>query len=415
MKVYFVSLGCPKNLTDTEVLMGQYVSAGYEITDKPAEADVIIVNTCAFLKTARDEAYQTIKELAQWKKKGKCKELYIAGCLPKWIKLSPSPSGRGVWGEGIDDYIDGYIDSIHLYDHCAPRIKATEPWFAYVKIAEGCNNRCSYCLIPTIRGRLRVRKMADILAEVKQLIKHGVKEVVFIAQDTTAYPDFDRLLRKTARLPGLHWLRIMYTHPAHLTAKVLKVMATEPKIVKYLDLPIQHGCDKILKSMGRRYTRQQLVNLISKIRREVPNIALRTTVLTGFPGEGQAEFAELLDLVKLVRFERLGVFVYQREKGTPAAKLRPQVPQKTKIERAKKLMRTQARISRERNQQLIGQRLEVLIEKVVATGASGRSYLDAPDIDGTVSVRSKRLLKPGEFVAARIIGARTYDLVGCLT
>jgi len=261
MKVYFVSLGCPKNLTDTEVLMGQYVAAGYEITDHPAEADVIIVNTCAFLKTARDEAYQTIKELAQWKKKGKCRELYIAGCLPKWLqKTAEKKSLSG------DKYIDGYIDSIHLYDHCAPRIKATEPWYAYVKIAEGCNNRCTYCLIPTIRGPLKVRKEADILAEVRGLIKRGVKEIIYIAQDTTAYPNFDRLLQKSARLPGLHWLRVMYAHPAHLSEKTLKVVATEPKIVKYLDLPIQHGCDKILMSMKRRYSRLQLVNLISKIR-----------------------------------------------------------------------------------------------------------------------------------------------------
>ncbi|MCU0640678.1 MAG: 30S ribosomal protein S12 methylthiotransferase RimO [Candidatus Margulisbacteria bacterium] len=412
MKAYFISLGCPKNLTDTEVLMGKLTAAGHEVVKTPRQADMIIINTCAFLQTARDEAMTTIKEMAKWRKQGK--KVYIAGCLPKYWKPATKRRGfqsghRDVQSQ-VSRLIDGEIDSIGLFNYCTPRIKATPPWYAYVKIAEGCNNYCAYCLIPRIRGKLKFRPAADVIAEVKGLAKRGVKEVIFIAQDTTAHPELPAILSGAARIAGIRWIRLMYTHPAHLTDALLDLIARERKIVKYLDLPIQHACDKILKSMNRRYTRHDLETLISKIRRR--KIALRTSVIVGFPGEGETEFRELLDFVRRVKFERLGCFTYQREKGTPAAKMRAQVSPKTKIERFQKLMRVQARVTQKN---MIGNIIEVLVEGGKAGKFVGRSYLDAPEIDGSVIIRSRKSIQPGEIVKVRITGASAYDLCGCLT
>jgi ribosomal protein S12 methylthiotransferase len=409
MKVYFVSLGCPKNLTDTEVLMGRFVANGYRITTNPAEAETIVVNTCGFLKTARDETIATIKELAKWKKKGRCRQLLIAGCLPKYLNSSFAIRNSSF------PQVDGTIDSIGLFNYCVPRVKATPPWTAYVKISEGCDNCCAYCLIPAIRGPLRHRQPNDILHEAKLLAQRGVKEIIYIAQDTTAHPKLAEILKKTAKIRGLQWIRIMYAHPAHLTDEIIKVIASERKIVKYLDLPIQHASDKILKSMKRRYTRQYLENLISKIRRHIPKIALRTSVIAGFPGEGEAEFGELLDFVGRVKFDRLGCFTFQPEKGTPASIMKGQVPEKIKVKRAKTIMRAQARISRELNKNLIGQIVEILIEGAARGGLVGRAYLDAPEIDGKVFIKSAQSITPGKIVRARLTGAGTYDLFGRVT
>lgn len=389
MKVYIVSLGCPKNLTDTEVLMGQIVAAGGQIVGNPAEADEIIINSCAFIKSARLETEETIREMKKYGKK-----VFLAGCYPKWNRKVKS--------------VDGIIDTLGLYDCNAPRLKATPPWYAYVKISEGCDNRCAYCLIPSIRGRLRNRPAADVLREVRGLAKRGVKEIIFVAQDTTAHPDFPKILSRAAKIKGLRWLRVMYAHPAHVTDKLLNVMAREKKIVKYLDLPIQHCNDKILELMKRRYTRQVLESLIEKIRRKIPKIALRTSVIVGFPGEGEAEFQELLGFLDLVKFEKLGAFTYWREPGTPADNMRGQVPDQVKRSRLSQLMRRQARISKELNHKLIGKIIEVMVEE----GALGRSAADAPKIDGRVMVKSKIKQTPGQIVRARITGAKTYDLVG---
>lgn len=409
MKVYFVSLGCPKNLTDTEVLMGKLASEGNEITTNPAEADTIIVNTCAFLKTARDEALSIIKEMAQWKKKGKCKELYVAGCLPELIKSG----NRDVQSQvSMPKEVDGVIDSLGLFEFSIPKIKATSPWTAYVKIAEGCNHHCSYCLIPTIRGNYQIRQVADIIKEVQELAGRGVKEIIYIAEDTTAHLDLPEILKQTTKIGGICWIRLMYAHPAHLSDKVIKVMAKEPKIVKYLDLPIQHASDKILRLMNRRYTRQDLDNLIRKIRRQIPKIALRTTVIVGFPGEGAAEFAELLRFLREARFTKLGCFAYQKEAGTPAGKMGRQVPEKIKNRRAKKIMLAQAGISRELNSQLIGQVIKVIIEGEKKGHAFGRATFDAPEIDGHVYIKSNKSLTPGRIVRCRVTKAGTYDLFG---
>ena len=395
MKAYIVSLGCPKNLTDSEVIMGQLASSGYQIVNNPSKADIIIVNTCAFLKSARAEAIAVLREMKKYRKK-----LYLAGCLPKWIEKTKA---------GIKlPKIDGMIDSLGLFDYCTPRIKATPAWTAYIKIAEGCDNCCSYCLIPTIRGKLKVRKMPDIINEVKLLANRGVKEIIFVAQDTTAYPNFPALLKKTARIKGIHWIRLLYAHPAHISNDLIRVIASEKKIVKYLDMPIQHINEAILQKMNRKYDHQRLENLISKLRAKIPGIALRTSVIVGFPGEGEKEFNELLDYVKQVKFDRLGVFKYQREEGTAAAKMKGQIPEAEKTRRLDKLMKLQSKISRELNDKWIGKKIEVLVEGK----NSGRSYRDAPEIDGKVLIKSKRGLKLGAFIKTRIIEARTYDLIG---
>lgn len=405
MKAYIVSLGCPKNLTDTETIMGKLALEGYGFTNKPSQADLILVNTCAFLESAKQEAIDTILDLAKWKQKGKCKYLIAAGCLPqrykhKLPKLLPE--------------VDAFIGTPQRFlSYKAPRIKATPPWFAYVKIAEGCSNRCSYCTVPLIRGPLKIRPMKDILKEGKLLAKTGIKEIIYVAQDTTAYPKFPILLRKTAEIKGIRWIRVLYAHPAHVTDELIKVMANQKKIVKYLDLPIQHACDKILRRMKRRYTRQDLENLIFRIRRRNPNIALRTSVIVGFPGEGEAEFKELLDFIRKVRFPKLGVFTYSKEEGTPASKMRGQVSGHKKIERFHELMQVQSCISKEYNKKMVGNTLNIMIERRVRGGFVGRSPMDAPDIDGSVFVRSRKSLKPGEIVKARITGAKTYDLIGC--
>ncbi|KPJ66124.1 hypothetical protein AMJ44_08915 [candidate division WOR-1 bacterium DG_54_3] len=403
MKAYIISLGCPKNLTDTEALMGKLALDGYSFTNNPSQADLILVNTCAFIQSAKQEAADTILELAKWKKKGKCRYLIAAGCLPqrykhKLPKLLPE--------------VDAFIGTPQRFlNYKAPRVKATPPWFAYVKIAEGCSNRCSYCAVPLIRGPLRIRPMKDILKEVELLARTGVKEIIYVAQDTTAYPKFPNLLVKTAKIIGIQWIRVMYAHPAHVTDKLIQVMATQKKIVKYLDLPIQHTCDKILAKMKRRYTRQDLENLISKIRRR--KIAVRTSVIAGFPGEGEAEFEELLDFIRKVKFEKLGVFTYSNEEGTPASKMRGQVSGPKKTERFHKLMRVQARISKEYNKKMVGKTLDIMIESRTRGGFLGRSPMDAPDIDGSVFVQSRKSLKPGEIAKVRITGAKTYDLIGC--
>jgi ribosomal protein S12 methylthiotransferase len=281
-----------------------------------------------------------------------------------------------------------------------------------VKIAEGCNNRCSYCLIPTLRGPLRNRPVADILAEVRNLAKRGVKEVIFVAQDTTAHSGLPKILSGAAGIKGLRWLRVMYAHPAHVTDQLLAVMKKERKIVKYLDLPIQHCNDKILRLMRRRYARQDLETLIQTIRRKLPNLALRTTVIAGFPGEGEAELQELLGFLKRVKFAKLGCFTFCREPGTPAFRMRKQVPARVKQLRRNRIMRLQAQISKEMNSKLIGQILEILIEKGAAGRFVGRSPFDAPEIDGRVIIRSAKRLSPGQVVRARITGARTHDLLG---
>ena len=416
MKAHIVSLGCPKNLTDSEVLMGQLVSEGYSITNDPSEAEMIVVNTCAFLKSAREESLSVINEMAAWKNIGKCQKLYVAGCLPKY---SNKP---------LKD-VDEFIDSIDLYSCKIPRVKATRPWTAYVKIAEGCNNRCTYCLIPSIRGKLRTRKVSDILSEVKNLAKNGVKEVIYVAQDTTAHPKFVELLKKTAKIKGIRWIRIMYTHPKHISAKLIETIAKEKKIVKYIDMPIQHASDKILKAMGRKYPptssfgslrslrtslgagdRNTIEILLKCLRDKVSGIAIRTSLIVGFPGETEKDFNELVDLVKTAKFDRLGVFPYSREDKTPAGKMNGQVSEKVKKSRVDKLMKIQAGISLNKNRSFIGKKMEVIIEGKKGKYFVGRTYRDAPEIDGNALLRSDNKKTYGDVVNLYVTAANIYDL-----
>lgn len=406
MKAYIVSLGCPKNLTDSEVLMGNLVSQGYEITSDPSKSDLIIVNTCSFLQKSRDESFDVISEMAQWKKKGKCEKLYVAGCLPKYLKNQKISAKI--------QHVDDFIDSIKVYNCRFPRIKATNPWFAYVKISEGCNHYCSYCLIPSIRGKLRERKMEDILQEVKLLGDRGVKEIIYVAQDTTAYKKFSELLRRTAEIENIKWIRIMYAYPSHVSDELIDVIAKEDKIVKYLDMPIQHASDKILKLMKRNYDKKYLVNLISRLRSKIPNLALRTSIIVGFPGEDEKDFNELCESIKEIKFDKLGVFPYSREKGTFADKMSGQLDEKTKKQRNDKLMKIQAKISLQKNRALIGKTMPAIIEKKSAKNYIGRTSKDAPDIDGKVFIKSKRKLNLGDIVDIKITKAKRYDLEGKL-
>ncbi|MFC1496019.1 MiaB/RimO family radical SAM methylthiotransferase [Candidatus Margulisiibacteriota bacterium] len=394
MKVCIISLGCPKNLTDTEVLMGKLVTQGYQITTIEKDADFFIINTCAFLKSARNEVKATIKYLRKYKKK-----IYLAGCLPVWNRDLPFRT----------------INSIGLFDSKTPRIKATQPWTAYVKIAEGCNNHCSYCLIPKIRGRLRFREIADILAEVKNLAQKGVREIIYIAQETTTHPQLPELLKKTAKIKKLKWIRFLYAHPKNLSNKLIKIIANEPKICKYIDLPIQHISDNILKGMNRtQKSGSDIENLIFRIREAIPGIVIRTSLIVGFPGEKGSDFNKLLDFVSRIKFDKLGVFKYSREEGTPAAKMRGQVSQRVKDYRFQKIMAKQKKISKALNNSLIGRTFEVLCEGKRGSYFYGRTYRSAPGIDSEVRLMQCGQERYGRFVHAKVVSASAYDLTATL-
>lgn len=436
--IHLVSLGCPKNLTDSEAVLGILLTHGFRLTTNPKLAEIILINTCAFLTSAVNESIQTIKKYAKYKKTGHCKTLAVIGCLPKRYKVTSLQANEltgivDIWlgcnqlkeilsvltrykkQDTRNKQITNYkLQITHpgatLFSHETPRLKLTLPHTAYVKIADGCDNHCSYCLIPSIRGNYNSRPINDILEEVQQLSQQGVKEIIFIAQDTTQHPKFVELLRKTCQIPSIKWIRIMYTHPKHITPELIKLMAKEKKIVKYLDLPIQHICDNILSKMGRKTPKNKLIRFIQKIRREIPGIVLRTSLIVGFPGETQKDFEELFNFVKETKFERLGVFEYSREAGTLANKMRGQVPAPIKRKRLRTLMSLQKSISEEKNKKMIGKIIEVLIEKVTPNGCLGRSYMDAPEIDGSVIITGKKI-NPGEIIKAKVLEALPYDLL----
>ncbi|MCX5725837.1 MAG: 30S ribosomal protein S12 methylthiotransferase RimO [Candidatus Saganbacteria bacterium] len=435
MKIFTISLGCPKNLTDTEVILGKLCQAGYTLTNSKKHADVLLVNTCAFISDAKEEAIETILELAKGKKKNQ--KLIVAGCLPQRYKNLTKllPEVDGFIGSGSIDKIVELVRSVSqfkkpkilvsknsscLFDHEIPRLKLTPPYTAYVKIADGCNNRCGYCAVPKIRGKYKSRPIESILKEVEQLAGAGVKEIIPVAQDTTYYGKdlygkymFAALLKKMAKIKGIEWIRIMYAHPAHVTDELIDLIAKEDKICKYLDLPIQHICDRILRSMRRGVAGQEITDLIAKIRRRVPGIAIRTSVIVGYPGEKEADFRELIDFIIKTRFERLGIFVYSKEEGTPAGKLGGQVPEKVKLARFEKIYKTQSQISRELGRKMIGKVIKVLVEEKNSRCSHGRTFMDAPDIDGSIKIKNKRLT-PGEQIKVKVTRASTFDLQGIL-
>jgi ribosomal protein S12 methylthiotransferase len=424
-KVAAVSLGCPKNLTDTEVMLGKLLEQGYEIVRETANADVLLINTCAFIESARSEAYGTIAEYARLKKKQHIKKIVIAGCLPVYdreallerfpeIDLAIGPAEIYRLPELIErPEKELMVGSLDYELQPGNRLVTSGPGYAYLKIAEGCDHRCAFCTIPRLRGPFRSKPRELIFAEARSLVAGGVKELVLVAQDTTRYGlDMDgtlqlpSLLRELAGIEGLHWLRVMYGHPLHVTEELLEVIAREEKVCKYLDLPLQHIDDEVLKNMKRGIGEEEVRKLIGKIKKKIPELALRTTFITGYPGETDTQFKKMLEFLEEAKFTRAGFFIYSAEKGTSAA-AHKEVPREIAEYRYGTLMRIQQRISKEQNEMMIGKELTVLM----GTATQGRSYRDAPEIDGTVSVRGKNI-RPGTMIRTRITSASEYDLAG---
>lgn len=439
-KVAITSLGCPRNLVDSEVILGLLKRHGYSVTDPEEGADLLIINTCSFIQSAREESVDAILEAAELKKKGKVKHIAVCGCLPQLYKgklLDELPEVDAVFGTGDFAAITSYLKKIekgiraakvsprstYLYNDISPRALLTPEHYAYIKVSEGCDNLCSYCIISRLRGRLRSRTVGSILKEIAKLSSGGrLKEIELVGQDTTLFgkdnygrPMLADLLRRAACLKGApEWIRVLYTHPAHYTDELIDVIKDERKVCRYLDIPIQHISDRILKKMNRKVTKSDIIKLISKLRARIPGMALRTSVITGFPGETDRDFRELLDFIRDTRFERLGAFTYSREDGTPAAGIRPQVPEKVKLARLEELMKVQQKISREFNASLAGRTMKVLIDEKVEGEEGeylGRTELDAPEIDGVVYVSGKGL-NAGSFYNVRITDYLEYDLVG---
>ena len=439
-KVGMVSLGCAKNQVDGEVLMASLKNAGFETVDDAARADIAIVNTCGFIESAKKESIEEILELAQLKKEGKIQKLVVTGCLGERYQQEihkELPELDAVIGIGANGEIaelltkmmeeDAYVESFPEKSSmplCGQRELTTPSYFAYVKIAEGCDNRCTYCAIPLIRGGYRSRTMESIEEECKALVENGARELVLIAQDTSRYGidlygeySLAKLMERLCKIEKLHWLRVLYCYPDSITDELLEVMAREEKIVPYMDLPLQHASGPILKAMNRRGDRESLTALMKKIREKVPGVVLRTTIITGFPGETEEDFTQVAEFLKDVQFERMGCFAYSQEEDTPAAELPDQIDEEVKERRAEILMGDQMALMDAQGQELIGQTLEVLVEGFdrYAECWFGRSYRDAPDIDGKVffTTGGKRP-RLGSFVQVEITDCMDADLTGQL-
>ncbi len=425
-----VSLGCPKNQVDAEQMLGVLADSGFEITSEQNEADVIVVNTCGFIESAKEESIEAILDAARMKQHGKCKALIVAGCLAQRYReelLQELPEADAVIGTAeirrINDICETALTGKeHLLAASSPamvyglpRISTTPPHYRYLKIAEGCSNRCSYCAIPLIRGNFRSRPYESILNEASMLADEGAKELILLAQDSTGYRDGDTnlalLLKALTRIRGIEWVRLMYAYPGRISTELMMVMADEEVICKYLDIPIQHFDDKVLKAMNRHGTSDDIRRTIEQLRRRVPGIALRTSLITGFPGETEAAFKRLLAFVKEAEFEHLGVFTYSPEEGTTAFDLDPRIPAEDAAERMDRLMKAQSKISLKKNRALIGSRQRVLIDGMEDMALIGRLATQAPEIDGVVYL-SETEAEPGDFVEIKITDATAYDLVG---
>jgi len=442
MKIGIKSLGCPKNFVDTEVICGKLREKGYQISEKIDNKDIVIINTCSFIRDAVEESIEEILNLIKLKKEGKIKHIIVTGCLPQRYKNDnlnqEFPEVDAFLGVGDLLKIDIVIKKIlqgeqifkvcpvpkFLYNHNTPRTILTPQHYTYIKISEGCQNNCSYCLIPQIRGNHRSRKMEDIIEEVKMISeKKNLSEIILIGQDTTLYGidlygeyKLAELLKKLSllELKNLKWIRFLYTHPAHYNDELIEVIANYPKICPYLDLPLQHISDKILKRMNRPVKKRYVISLINKLRDRIPNLTLRTTFIVGFPGETDKDFEELLSFVKNFRFERLGAFIFSREEGTPAYDFPQQIPMRIKKERLKKIMLTQQSISKEINSFYRGKEIEVLIDEIKSGKpkiAIGRTKGDAPEIDGKVVIRGDKT-KVGKFIKVKVTEVFEYDLAG---
>ncbi len=445
--MHMVSLGCPKNLVDSEVMLGQLGQMGIAMVARPEDAELIMVNTCGFIEPARKEAVDAILQAAQYKQKGVCRALVVAGCLVQGHRRSlagllpevdafvgPDHCGRigGVISRVWQGAAQGKVKNMvlagkrprYLYNDQTPRLLLTPRHYAYVKICDGCDNSCRFCSIPHLRGPFRSRPMESIVREVRQLVRHGVKEVILVGQDTTRYGvdlygqgRLAALLGAVHEVEGLGWIRLMYAYPSHLTEEVIDAVARLPKVCKYIDMPIQHASDKILTAMGRDFTVAQTRGLIALLREKIPGVAIRTSLIVGLPGETPQDFERLLAEVRLLRFERLGVFEYSREEGTAAHHMKGQVCKAVKKSRRAKIMACQQQISSAFNQRWVGRTLDVLIDEPM-TGRRGmfrgRTRWDAPSIDNAVLVRGGDDIQPGDCVPVRITKARAYDLEGMI-
>jgi ribosomal protein S12 methylthiotransferase len=444
-KVGFISLGCPKNLVDSEVMMGQLKATGYQITADASQADTIVVNTCGFIDAAKKESIEAILEAAKLKSEGKATRLVVAGCLVERyrdeLKVSLPEVDAFIGTSQINDILTvcdpqkntrslpvvslGNQSATYLYDESTPRVLATPSHYAFIKIAEGCDRPCAFCFIPQMRGHFRSRRFGSIVAEAQQLSQEGVKELILVAQDSSRYGEdlgkqdaLAQLLHELSHTDGIEWVRVMYTYPTHISDAFLDVLAEEPKAVKYLDMPLQHASQNILKLMKRGGNRKSLEKLIKRVRDRVPGIAVRTTFITGFPGETNEDFAELLTFVKNVEFDRVGVFTYSDEEGTPAYDLPAKVDAKVARQRRARLMKEQAKIAKRKHQAMIGKEVRVLFEGEANESDllwQGRMETQAPDIDGCVLINDAPegfLPLPGDLVNVLITEAQEYDLVG---
>lgn len=436
-KVLFISLGCDKNLADSEEMLGMLVERGYEITNDETEAEIIVINTCAFIHDAKEESVNTILEMAKYKETGTLKALLVTGCLAQRYKeeiVQEIPEVDGVLGTASYDEILAALDHIFagesflkfkdidtLPKNSKKRVVTTGGYFEYLKIAEGCDKHCTYCIIPKLRGSFRSVPMEQLLEQAQYLADQGVRELILVAQETTVYgkdlygeKSLHILLKKLCEIPGIQWIRILYCYPEEIYPELIQTMKEEPKICHYLDLPIQHCSDKILKKMGRRTTKQELVEIVETLRKEIPDILLRTTLITGFPGETQEDHEELMEFIDTMEFDRLGVFTYSPEEDTPAAKMPDQVDEEVKLDRQAELMELQQEISLDKGNAKIGSVVEVMIEGKVADENAyvARTYGDAPNVDGYIFVNTDTELMSGDFARVHVTGALEYDLIG---
>lgn len=444
-KVGFISLGCPKNLVDSEVMMGHLKQNGYQITADAADAETVVVNTCGFIDSAKKESIDTILEAAQLKTNGQAKRLIVAGCLVERyrdeLKAEIPEVDAFIGTNQINDILAvcdpttntrslpvvpiGNQSATYLYDESTPRVLATPSHYAFVKIAEGCDRPCAFCFIPQMRGHFRSRRFGSIVAEAHQLAEEGIKEIILVAQDSSRYGEdlgkqdaLARLLRELAHIDGIEWVRVMYTYPTHISDGFLDVLAEEPKAVKYLDMPLQHASQNVLRLMKRGGNRKSLERLIERVRQRVPGIAVRTTFISGFPGETKDDFEELLSFIKSVEFDRVGVFTYSDEEGTPAFDLPDKVPNRMAVKRRNALMKEQAKISRRKNRARVGDVVQVLFEgesKESELLWQGRMETQAPDIDGCVLINDVPdgvVPINGDLVKVQITEGHEYDLVG---
>ncbi|HIW84106.1 MAG TPA: 30S ribosomal protein S12 methylthiotransferase RimO [Candidatus Dorea gallistercoris] len=437
MKLLFISLGCDKNLVDSEIMLGILDGKGWQIVDDEAQADVIVINTCCFIHDAKEESIQAILEMAEYKKTGRLKVLVVTGCLAQRYQeeiLEEIPEVDVVLGTTSYDKIaeaveqalkkSGFVQADDVNALPLPdtkRLVTTGGHYAYLKIAEGCDKHCTYCIIPKLRGSYRSVPMERLLREAEGLVEQGVRELILVAQETTIYGKdlygekaLPKLLRELCRIPGLYWIRVLYCYPEEVDDELIRVMKEEPKICHYIDLPIQHASDEILRRMGRRTSREQLCETIEKLRKEIPDIAIRTTLITGFPGETEDQQEELMDFVDEMEFDRLGVFTYSPEEDTPAAQMEGQIPEEVKEERKAQIMELQQEIAFDQAEGMKGRKMLAMIEGKVADENAyvGRTYKDAPGVDGLIFINTDEELMTGDFVKVKVTGALEYDLIG---